>query len=130
MLTKTEKFFLIIVLITLAIAIPEYLYMNEHNGSFSGKLRGIYYSSGYTFEYVDALEKQSRDEINNSVFSPLIQLTVVGVTLGLVAIWASILAMKRDENSQENVKFAKFGTIFLSWLIVFEAVVFLLKVLR
>ena len=34
------------------IAIPEYLYMNEHNGSFSGKLRGIYYSSGYTFEYV------------------------------------------------------------------------------
>ena len=131
MLIKIEKIFLITVLITLIIAIPEYFYMNQHNGSFSGRTRLSYLDAGYTYEHIYAREKQSRDEINNSVFNPIIQIAVIVGTLILAGIYFSMLAMKMVGLLEAvNQKFVMSASVLLFWVIAFEVVVFLLKVLK
>ena len=130
MLIKIEKIFLITVLITLAIAIPEYFYMNEHNGRFSGRTFSAYLSF-HTLEEVRTFERHSMDEVKYSVFNPIIQLAIIAGTLILTGIYFSMLVMSSLGLLEVvNQKFVVSSSVLLFWIIVFEVIVFLWKILK
>lgn len=127
-ISMREKMFMLLFFITLVLVISEYVYMNNHSVSTQlNKRTNELLRAGITLEQIErriASEPSQRD----GIYSPLVQLWLTGIVLCVGGLWFCMLLML-DDKDEVRTSYVIFGNIFLFWVIVFEIILFLWKIL-
>ena len=117
--------FLLLFFITLLLVISEYMYMNNHSVSGQRIQRtNALLRAGFSLEEIRASEPKQED----GIFSPLLQIWLTGVVLSIGGIWFCML-MLLNEQDRMRIIYVMLGNIFMFWVIVFEVILFLWKIL-
>ena len=120
-----EKIFLSLFFVTLLLVISEYMYMNNHSVSGQRIQRiNALLRAGFSLDEIRSSEPKQED----GIFSPLLQIWLTGVVLSIGGIWFCML-MLLNEQDRMRIIYVMLGNIFMFWVIVFEVILFLWKIL-
>ena len=133
-LSNIDKIFLFFVALTLFVAVPEYIYMNNHSlaarkeATLNALLR-----TERTLQEARAIINEDEDfKTTDGVFSPLIQLGVIIMTLFIFGTCFSVFMLQFTGLIGEAriYKYLLMGIcVFFFWVIVAEVIIFLWKIL-
>ena len=125
-----------LILVLLLLSSVEYVYMNNHSivAEKEKRIDELLNAGGFTLDEIEERVSYSSGE-RDGIFSPVIQLSIIGLTLACLGVWFSVsisYSMGLIESGYERVgrKLLTLSSIFLSWLIIAEVIIFFWRILK